>query len=132
MLLAGILVLLRELRWSQLKKQHPENFTLECRHLGLACYSSLLQETIHIRNTKKVTSNHELQTNYGTHRHTLKLVLHGVVSSTFQIVQKLVHSYFDLVRWILALEATELVSELVTQMAVELINIHLISVQQTK
>ena len=40
----------------------------------------------------------------------------------------LVHSHFDLVSWLLALEATEPVSELVTQMAVELINIHLISV----
>ena len=33
---------------------------------------------------------------------------------------------------LLALEATELVSELVTQMAVELINIHLISLQQKR
>jgi AhpD family alkylhydroperoxidase len=38
--------------------------------------------------------------------------------------------HFDLVSWLLALEASELVSEPVTQMAVELINIHLISVQQ--
>ena len=53
----------------------------------------------------------------------------SVVSSTFKIVQILVHSHFDLVSWFLALEATEPVSELVTQMAVELINIYLISVQ---
>jgi hypothetical protein len=39
-------------------------------------------------------------------------------------------SHFELVRLILALEATEPVSELVTQMEVELINNHLISVQQ--
>ena len=51
-----------------------------------------------------------------------------VVSSTFKIVQILVYSH--LVSWLLALEVTELVSEPVTQMAVELINIHLISVQQ--
>ena len=42
----------------------------------------------------------------------------------------LVHKKFDLVSSILALEATELVSELVIQMAVELINIYLISVHQ--
>ena len=45
----------------------------------------------------------------------------------------LVHSHFDLVSLLLALEATEPVSEPVsepvTQMAVELINNHLISVQ---
>ena len=46
------------------------------------------------------------------------------------VVQILVHSRFDLVSLPVALEATELVSEPVTQMAVELINIHLISVQQ--
>ena len=42
------------------------------------------------------------------------------------IVQILVHSHFDLVSLPLALEATEPVSELVTQMALELINNHLI------
>ena len=41
-------------------------------------------------------------------------------------------SHFDLVSWLLALEPTELVSKPVTQMAVELINIHLISVQQKR
>ena len=46
-----------------------------------------------------------------------------------QIVQILVHSHFDLVSSILILEATEPVSETVTQMVVELINNHLISVQ---
>ena len=56
----------------------------------------------------------------------------GVVSSTFQIVQILVQSYFELVSSILALEATEPVSEPVTQMAVELINNHIISVQQKR
>ena len=55
-----------------------------------------------------------------------------VVSSTFKIVQILVHSHFDLVSWFLALEASEPVSEPVTQMAVELINIQLISVQQKR
>ena len=39
---------------------------------------------------------------------------------------------FTLVTLVLALEATEPVSELVTQMAVELINNHLISVQQKR
>ena len=53
-----------------------------------------------------------------------------VVSSTFQIAQILVQSHFELVGSVLALEATEPVSEPVTQMAGELINIHLISVQQ--
>ena len=53
-----------------------------------------------------------------------------VVSSTFQIVQILVQSHFELVSSVL--EATELVSEPVTQMAVELINNHLISIQQKR
>ena len=48
------------------------------------------------------------------------------------MVQILVHSHFDLVSWLLALEAAEPVSEPVTQMAVELINIHLILVQQKR
>ena len=42
-----------------------------------------------------------------------------VVSSTFEIVQILVESHFQLVSSVLALEATELVSEPLTQMAVE-------------
>ena len=41
----------------------------------------------------------------------------------------LVQSHFELVSSVLALEATEPVSEPVTQMAVELMNNHLISVQ---
>ena len=44
------------------------------------------------------------------------------ILSTFYIVQILVHSHFDLVSLLLALEATEPVSE----MALELINKHLI------
>ena len=40
-----------------------------------------------------------------------------VVSSTFKIVQTLVHSHFDLISSLLALEATELVPKLVTHMA---------------
>ena len=40
-----------------------------------------------------------------------------VVSSTFSIVEILVHSHFDLVSCLLAIEATEPVSEPVTQMA---------------
>ena len=40
------------------------------------------------------------------------------------VVQILVHSHFELVSSLLALDATEPVSEPVTQMAVELINIH--------
>ena len=47
------------------------------------------------------------------------------------LVQILVHSHFALVSFLLALEATELVSESVTQIALELINNHFISVQQT-
>ena len=47
-----------------------------------------------------------------------------LVSSTFWIVQILVQSHFELVSLLLALEATEPVSEPVTQMAVELINNH--------
>ena len=42
------------------------------------------------------------------------------------------NSHFELVSSVRALEATELVSETVTQMAVELINNHLISVQQKR
>ena len=55
-----------------------------------------------------------------------------VVSSTFQIVQILFHSHFDLVSSPLALEATEPVSEPVTEMALELINNHLIEVQEKR
>ena len=47
-------------------------------------------------------------------------------------LQILVHSHFDLVSCILALEATKPVSEMVTQMTVELINIRIISGQQNK
>ena len=56
----------------------------------------------------------------------------GFVSFTFQIAQILVQSHFELVSLVLALEATEPVSEPVTQMAVELINNHLILVQQKR
>ena len=56
---------------------------------------------------------------------------HGVVSSIFRV-----QSHFELVSLVLALEATEpvpeTVSEPLTQMAVELINNHLISVQQKR
>ena len=45
------------------------------------------------------------------------------------MIQILVHSHFEIVSSILALDATEPVSEPVTQMALELINNHLISVQ---
>ena len=55
-----------------------------------------------------------------------------VVSFTFLIAQILVQSHFELVTSVLALEATEPLSELVTQMAVELINNHIISVQQKR
>ena len=55
-----------------------------------------------------------------------------VLSSTFLIVQILFQSHFELVRSVLALEATEPLSETVTQMAVELIKNHLISVQQKR
>ena len=44
----------------------------------------------------------------------------------------LVHSHFDQVSLLAALAATELVSERVTEMALELINNHLISVQQKR
>ena len=46
------------------------------------------------------------------------------------LVQILVHSHFELVSSLLALDANELVSQPVTQMAIEMINIHLISVWQ--
>ena len=48
------------------------------------------------------------------------------------IVQILVHAHFYLVSLFLALEATEPVFEPATQMAVELINIHLISVNRKR
>ena len=51
-----------------------------------------------------------------------------LVSSTFWIVQILAQSHFDLVSSVLALDATEKISE----MAVALINIDLISVQQKR
>ena len=51
-----------------------------------------------------------------------------VVSSRY-VAEILVQSHFELVSSVLALEATEPVSEPVTQMVVELINNHLISVQ---
>ena len=54
------------------------------------------------------------------------------VSSTFWIVQILVHSHFDLVSSVLALDANEPVSEPVAQMALELINNHLISVHKKR
>ena len=44
------------------------------------------------------------------------------------VVQILVHSHFKLVSSLLALDATEPISQPVAQMAVEIINIHLISV----
>ena len=59
-----------------------------------------------------------------------------VVSSTFQIAQILVKSYFELVSSALAQEATEPVAELVAepvaQLAVELINTNHISVKQKR
>ena len=55
-----------------------------------------------------------------------------IVSSTFLIVQILVESHFEQVSSVLALEVTERVSEPVTQLAVELINMHFISVQQMR
>ena len=48
------------------------------------------------------------------------------------VCEDIVQSNFDLVYLLLALEVTEPVSEPVTQMAVELINNHLISVQQKR
>ena len=48
------------------------------------------------------------------------------------IVQILVQSNFEKISLVLALETTELVSEPVTKMAVELINNHLISVHQKR
>ena len=59
-------------------------------------------------------------------------VTYRVVSSTFYIAQILVQSHFELVSLVLALEATEQLSEPVTQMTVELINNHIISVQQKR
>ena len=44
----------------------------------------------------------------------------------------LVQSHFELVSSVLALEATKPVSELVIQMVVELINNHVISIQQKR
>ena len=55
-----------------------------------------------------------------------------VFSSTFYIAQILVQSHLELVSLVLALEATEPVSEPLTQMAVELISNHLIKVQQKR
>ena len=49
-----------------------------------------------------------------------------------KIVGFLVHSHFDQVSFLLTLEATETVSQTVPQMAFEMIDIHLISVQQKR
>ena len=62
-------------------------------------------------------------------------VIFGLFHLHFRyVVQIIVHSDFDLVGSLLALEATEPVSEPLTQgiIAFELINIHLISVQQKR
>ena len=59
----------------------------------------------------------------------LMAVIYRLVSSTFKIVQSLVHSHFDLVSSVLGLDATEKVSQTLTEITVELINIHVISVQ---
>ena len=56
----------------------------------------------------------------------------GCFIYTLEIVQILVQLNFELVNSVLALEATEPVSEPVTQMAVEMINNHLISVQSKR
>ena len=55
-----------------------------------------------------------------------------IVSSTFQIAQILVQSHFELISSVLALEATEPLAEPVAELAVELINNHLISVHQKR
>ena len=54
------------------------------------------------------------------------------VSSKFKIVQILVHSHFELVSSLLALDEIEPVPQPLTQMAVEMINIHLILVHQKR
>ena len=72
--------------------------------------------------------------------HLLKslLVVLGFGSQAFvcgfsrQNINSVFQSHFELVSSVLALEATEPVSEPVTQMAVELINNHIISVQQKR
>jgi hypothetical protein len=60
------------------------------------------------------------------------MVRERVVSFTCEIFQIQVHVHFDLVSWLLALEATELASDVVTKMAVELTNMNLISIQQKR
>ena len=64
--------------------------------------------------------------------HLLKTLSLRVVSSTFKIAQILVQSHFEPVSSVLALEATEPVFEPLTQMAVEMRNNHLISVEQKR
>ena len=60
------------------------------------------------------------------------LLVLNVIELEFELSSGLFHHIFELVSSDLALEATELVSEPVTQMAVEMINNHLISVQQKR
>ena len=60
------------------------------------------------------------------------LFVHRIVSSTFKIVQILVQSHFELISSVLALEATEPLAEPIAELAVELINNHLISVHQKR
>ena len=62
--------------------------------------------------------------------HMTSKILRWKFATMGRFIYILVHSHFDLVSWLLALEATEMVSEPATEMADELINIHLISVQQ--
>ena len=68
----------------------------------------------------------------------LIIIRYGVTQDCFIYIldnsnsMYIAHLHFELVSCLLALEATELVSEPVTQMAIELYNIHLISIQQKR
>jgi hypothetical protein len=59
-----------------------------------------------------------------------KLKKKSTVCFIYILVQILVHSYFELISSILELDATEAVSQTVSQMAFEMINVRMISVQQ--
>ena len=58
--------------------------------------------------------------------------VYGLFHLHFRYIQILVHSHLDPVSSLLALEATQPVTQPVTQMALELINKHLISIQQKR
>ena len=109
------------------------NFTLVCairqKKTRVSCYKSAysmphIMPLCQVRTREKKSYVHyHIQKVHSTDYSGKNIGLFHLHSR--QVVQILVHSHFDLVSQLLALEATESVSEPVTQTVVELINIHL-------